>query len=212
MLKVSFKGDGEFKAGDWLGSVKLGDVVEITQTGSHESTRIDASLVHEREAKFPKEIVWIPPPAHAKGESIFPPELAYDMYDDVVAIDTNRKTIDGKVYVAGCYLSHKEEKWQSFFHQEDIDKPESAAWAQVIQKLANEKPGKTILVIVDSDLGSLDDYNSRKKPFWLDTYLPENFKFGYASADKSDTAFNRMIKLCDRYATEQIEELVKAQK
>ena len=61
---------------------------------------------------------------------------------------------------------------------------------------------------VDSNLDSLDRYNSRDLPIHEEYFLPKNFTLIYASTDSgSDYVLNQLIKLCDREAELQLDSI-----
>ncbi len=71
--------------------------------------------------------------------------------------------------------------------------------------IINDFTNSRIMVVVDHNLGKLESYNSRNCPLIEgdeNTYLPENIRIVYASADKyNDSLFNQLIKACDEEAT-----------
>jgi hypothetical protein len=81
-------------------------------------------------------------------------------------------------------------------------KPEPLGWHLLIRFLLNSGAlqGKRVGLIVDSELGDHVQINTRKKPYYADQMLPGNIALIYASADKSDTFANHMIKKCDEIA------------
>lgn len=57
--------------------------------------------------------------------------------------------------------------------------------------------GSKILVVTDHDLGEHKKINSRKKPYYLDFYLPKNVEFGYAKSDKNGSFLEFAMKKTD---------------
>lgn len=64
-------------------------------------------------------------------------------------------------------------------------------------------------MIVDCDLENIEMYNARKLKIRNDKFLPENFTLLYASADISDSIFNKMIRFCDKEATRLLDKIEK---
>ncbi len=88
-----------------------------------------------------------------------------------------------------------------------ILKPEVHAWAVAINtvysQIQNKRRNKTVAIVVDSELGALQQYNKREKPLVQGFYLPSGFTLVYASAD-TGMAFisNQLIRICDKCASE----------
>lgn len=58
--------------------------------------------------------------------------------------------------------------------------------------------GSKILVFTDHELGEHKKINSRKIPYYLDFYLPQNVEFGYAKSDKSGSFLEFAMKITDQ--------------
>lgn len=83
---------------------------------------------------------------------------------------------------------------------------EQETWVKAILKIqADESEEMRIGFVVDSDLGKLEAYSDRSQPLLNNFYLPPNFTLIYASADYSDEWTNQMIKICDRFASLDLE-------
>ncbi len=80
-------------------------------------------------------------------------------------------------------------------------------------KLVSDFAEKKMIIIIDHNLGKLDLFNARQVPL-LDydehSFLPENVRLIYASADKyNDTPFNGIIRECDKRATKFLKQHLK---
>lgn len=148
-------------------------------------------------------------------------------YNHVIAVDTNTRTIQGsKVSVTAAihlvptgeqdgFMSASTTLLSVFEAWNVIEKPENHGWWQVlgaVSKQADFYPGK-IALVVDSDLGEHELFNSREKPIFIDYYLPENVTIVYGSDkggpehlttnlikychDTADTVFKRQNVLID---------------
>lgn len=93
------------------------------------------------------------------------------------------------------------EFWNAEIH------PEVLGWYALMGAIKEQEDmsGKKIGVIVDSNLGDIDKYNSREKPLFGNEYIPPNVTLIYASADKKDSIANKLIWLCDDLASSQFE-------
>ncbi len=56
--------------------------------------------------------------------------------------------------------------------------------------------------ITDSELGSLDEFNSREKPIYQDHFLPDGVHLLYASSDTGREVVNQLVRLCDKGASD----------
>lgn len=79
--------------------------------------------------------------------------------------------------------------------------PELLGWHLIIERLRaiHTLSSKRIGIIVDSELGLHADFNTRKKPYYADNFLPLNMQLLYAS-DKPLMFANAMIKQCHKAA------------
>ncbi len=92
-------------------------------------------------------------------------------------------------------------------------KIESVTWMEVIKKLQEIIPdNKKVGIVIDSELGNLEGYNNRTIPIFGQWLLPENYTFMYATADTSDEWCNKMIKQCDKTASQRLKEIVASPK
>ena len=97
-----------------------------------------------------------------------------------------------------------------WYHPQEM-KIEAVTWIEVIEKLQEVIPNdKKVGIVIDSELGNLEKYNNRTKPISGQWFLPENYAFIYATADVSDEWCNKMIKQCDKSATQRLKEIIKS--
>lgn len=147
-------------------------------------------------------------------------------FDFLCAIDTNTTVIQKKrvsvvsvVVMESIFVSVRDEirrAWQfnfpfCFEFVEIREKPENLGWVVAIQEMTKcgmLKEKKAIGLIVDSDLGNLSDYNSRKKPVFANFFLPKNVKLIYASADSGkENPVNQMISTADSVASQALSKI-----
>jgi hypothetical protein len=139
-------------------------------------------------------------------------------FDIVFAIDTNTRNIRGySISISGVIQCQKvfavdsmgmaKKYWQWFtpFCMEFLEvksKPENLGWMMLIDYITSPLRDffkKRIGIIVDSDLGKLNQYNLRKSPIYEEVLLPKNIQLIYASSDVGRDLFpNQMLKLADR--------------
>lgn len=145
-------------------------------------------------------------------------------FDVVYAVDTNTKTIhEGRhnfsigVVFKGTINQTSEnggeiqcELFAGFaWYWCGEHKIEPKTWVQAIKKIQEIESADTrIGLVIDSELGDYEAYNSRVKPLDDGFMLPSNITLIYASADYSDEWTNKMIKLCDKTASENIERCI----
>lgn len=99
-----------------------------------------------------------------------------------------------------------------WYHSEET-KIETVTWMEVIEKLQEAIPNdKKVGIVIDSELGNLEGYNNRTTPIFEQWFLPENYTFMYATADASDEWCNKMIKQCDKTASQRLKEIIKSPK
>lgn len=167
----------------------------------------------------------------AKGEKVLfqvPGGVAMDLsgafsahsFDWLIAVDTNTKesgaeriSITGALLaraalMPGCLrLERLELKCYEF--RNVVGKPENLAWREVLRGLPLEVRGKRIGLVVDSDLGQIESYNSQTLPIYENFYLPTYVKLIYASSDfKNEHAYNLLISRADAEAREILEHVI----
>lgn len=141
-------------------------------------------------------------------------------FDWLIAVDTNTKTSGAEqISVTGALLARatlvpgyiKLERFElrCSEYRNVVGKPENMAWREVIRGLPLEVRGKRIGLIVDSDLGQIEAYNSQSMPIYEQYYLPTYVKLIYASADfKSEHVYNRLMSRVDAEARGVLEHVV----
>lgn len=78
---------------------------------------------------------------------------------------------------------------------------------RLIEFLSPRICGK-IAIVVDSELGNLPLYNTRKIPLLGDKFLPDNVELIYASAERdANSPLNKVIRTCESDAKSLIETL-----
>ena len=142
-------------------------------------------------------------------------------FDVIFAIDTNTRKIRGcSISVSGVIQCQKVfaidpfgvacRYWQYFtpFCMEFIEakyKPENLGWMMLINYLTSSMRDilkKRIGIIVDSDLGNLNQYNLRTSPIYGEVFLPKNIQLIYASSEVGRDLFpNQMLKFADNAST-----------
>ena len=137
-------------------------------------------------------------------------------FDFVVAVDTNTRTIHGKqVSVTGVatakHMIMPGPKGLVDYWKFDVPfciefvevkaKPENLGWMAALEQLqvnGHIAAGPKIGMIVDSDLGNIPAYNSRKKEIVPGTLLPENVQLVYASSDAGkENLANKVLAIAD---------------
>ena len=154
---------------------------------------------------------------------IFDPNLAILQFDIIYCIDTNKDIINNE-YVCVTAFSRCEKTGENLAEGfttsldpwivKPDEKQENIAWAMLLDNIPRcdrkYDSSKKIGIIVDSDLGNIPDYNKRIKPIYKDIYLPENVKLIYARSDASGEWLpNKLIKACDKHATDILKDLKK---
>lgn len=146
------------------------------------------------------------------------------MYNVICVADTNTKFLQNRTISISCFMigqkiSNNEYEFDSYVIAWDscnIDKPENYAWCVLVDKvkeiIGTRLSKIRVLLVVDSDLGNHDAFNSRKLPLFANYYLPKNFEITYASADKnSQLPLNNLIQKCDYEANEYYNEIKNTQ-
>lgn len=186
-----------------------------------------STVVSYQRAKGPKVITKIPQESH---RPLMTPHSYVEAFDVVFAIDTNSRLIRDEWYSVGAMavletleivkdlggVTKKVVSSMNMFgaliHGKNLgENPEPWFWKIAIEegiKLQYPKYNNELRVglVVDSELGRLDQYNSGALPIFGDYYLPRNFRLVYASADTgSDFTLNKLLSLCDKEATLQLD-------
>ncbi|MBL0200397.1 MAG: hypothetical protein IPP81_09565 [Chitinophagaceae bacterium] len=138
-------------------------------------------------------------------------EQKINRYNHIFAIDTNTKLISNILFPIATKISvgvgvKLEIETNSFvvatiehpfLASHNSDKPENENWMNLIDVLKDlYLPTDKIGIVVDSDLGNIDEFNSRKKTIFKDYFLPESFELIFASDKVNDNIFNQMIRRC----------------
>ena len=146
-------------------------------------------------------------------------------YNVVYAVDTNTIQLHGeRVSVACAVQCLIRQENGSFFVKPSIagamelrnvsGDPERVAWrlfCQCVSEHPQYRPTLRVAMIVDSSLDSLRDFNTRSVPVIDDWFLPPNFTLLYATADAATTTIgNRLMRTCDKNATQVLELIRKA--
>ena len=139
-------------------------------------------------------------------------------YNFIYAIDTNTMFTDNKYISVGSlvkgdfikkneegfnlsYKCHKNFIIESEYKYIDV---EQYLWTESIKLIKNElilHYNPKIGLIIDCDLGNLENYNNKLKPLYSNFYLPDNFTLIYASSDTGKEYLpNKMIALADHEA------------
>lgn len=208
---------------EYIYGTTKGDVSELILTTNSKTGEISfendmvnvySEVTYDRPDKGPKVLSRIP----QKDEDLsFQPEKKLpEMFDFLCAVDTNTKNIRGKnVSVVGVVTFQSvwvpEKNGMELFWQTNVPfcleyiniktKPENFGWIAAIQHLEQFdylKEENRIGMVVDSDLGKINDYNQRKKPIYGPDYLPERFQLIYASTDVGkENIVNKLICSAD---------------
>ena len=139
-------------------------------------------------------------------------------YDRLFAVDTNTIVVDGHDVCVTCCVRADFKLVDKTWHVkgEPIDalvmmkprlKPELAGWLDVLRRI-NTDTALRVGLIVDSELGTIPEFNRRKIPIADNVFLPENVELIYASSDHDkDMPFNVLIAKCDKDASLLLEKL-----
>jgi hypothetical protein len=171
-------------------------------------------FTRERDNKGPKMLHTSSSP---NGDTWFSTNHQLLAYDHLIAVDTNTNNLNGStVSITAAYHLIPEKHEQGIAHCRAAvitllelwnvaEKPENLGWYQVLNAIEahpNNFIGK-IGLIVDSDLGEHQAFNSREKPIFGDYYLPDNVTIIYGS-DKggAEHLSTKMIKYCHDLAAD----------
>lgn len=144
-------------------------------------------------------------------------------YESVFVIDTNTREIKGSQVSATAFICCRlkailgeyrfeceEEQINIYEFHGALDKPELLAILKIAGDIAsspNFNRATRIAIVTDTELGSHDGINARRMPILGDCYLPEGFRLIYASADTGQELLNKLIRICDRQAGKQLDDL-----
>lgn len=142
-------------------------------------------------------------------------------FDVIYAVDTNTKEFNGKWYSVGvCFRGEpvvEDSTLKEILFRQcgvskgdntiKVDQIEQLVWIQMIQKIKESiDKDKRILMVVDSSLGHIDAFNSKRELLCGYYELPENVTLAYAKADVTDEWPNRIIRYCDQVAGAYLEQ------
>ena len=129
-------------------------------------------------------------------------------YSQIWAIDTNPRTIFGKVANVSAITVCSTDDDEVYFPVlaiifGDIDgNPEVFGWRKFIEFVQSTTQFSSehhYGLVVDSDFGEINSYNERKKPVCGTFYLPENFDLIYATSDRrNESIFNKLLSESDK--------------
>jgi hypothetical protein len=159
---------------------------------------------------------------HKSNSGSLEPTAYLEGIERVFAIDTNQRKMLGNTYSVGVVsgvqvkpndkgLLDIEAKVIDYLPQIGRqEKLENKNWKLFIENYLSVPENRKVStgIIVDSDLGSIDKYNSKSLPIYENYFLPENIELIYASADtKNDTIINKLISFSDEESTKYLNEL-----
>ena len=145
------------------------------------------------------------------------PNISLLEFEHVFAIDTNTTFIGNHAIsvaaVLHCILRSADNKhatlkysFQGCLEYHNIEgKPENLAWMELCKFISNDSDlkQKKIGLLVDSDLGNHESFNSRELPIYGTYCLPRNISLVYCSTDGGkENVINRLIAFCDKKANE----------
>jgi len=145
-------------------------------------------------------------------------------YDLIYAIDTNYKEINGTIYSVTAItraiktgediFDGQLTNFSFVWNDKYPEKIENWAWVGTIENIRNVDnlyyPGRKVILVVDSDLDKIEQFNNKEIPIFEDYFLPEGFILYYASADSgSEYMPNKMIQMCDKHAKDELKEIEK---
>jgi hypothetical protein len=141
-------------------------------------------------------------------------------FDYLCAVDTNTRIIGGEpisVVAIVQFVDAPPPVGSSQYWKLDVpfclefvglrvEKPENFGWLAALSRLLQAglvAPTTRVGVVVDSDLGKLNDYNSGSAAFFEDRLLPGTVKLIYASADTGgESLLNRVLKVADSVSSQ----------
>lgn len=194
---------------------KYGDIQLFTKEGIAipKNTRLEQS--YKKNNGKEKKLVSVPTNS-AKNISL---QESIKQFDVIFAVDTNTKLSEHHPYksicsvVRGIVVKNTEEYGIDllfetiFLSDENIAKPENSGWHRTIQHIKEIYPESYMTmkfgIVVDSDLGELQNYNNKTKPFIDNIFLPPNVHLIYASADVGkENIYNKMIHIADKISNQ----------
>jgi hypothetical protein len=186
---------------------------------------VSTSVSYHR-AKKPKIVTKIP---QTTAQAQMTPYSFLQHFDVVFAIDTNTRRIGNDLHSVAAMsileireitrkptgdLSEVKVNMNMFgalIRGKNIPgNPESWFWQVAIEEGIKKLYPKyseelRIGLVVDSNVGNLEQLNSRELAIHEDYFLPKNLTLIYASADTgTDYVLNKLIKICDREAELQL--------
>ncbi len=198
---------------------KNGDIEFFDEAGNEiQPTSVKREMSHDR-VKGPKvrtsQVL-----EHTKGAFSGLQHLAE--YEVVFAVDTNTSEVDGNPISVAAFMPFSVEPSDEGFnvvnHEEQVqlyefdgssEKPELCAILKLTLDLAKHAgigESSRVAIVTDTELGSLDSFNERKKPIYGDRNLPDGFTLLYASSDTGWEVLNKFIRICDKAAEQTIKE------
>jgi hypothetical protein len=144
-------------------------------------------------------------------------------YDQLLAVDTNTKDVFGrKLSVTAVVIARLQSSTPSSFIWEyeiplliaftsPLGPPERLGWVFALKELLKcnrISRNSRIGMVVDSDLGLLDEFNSRRTPLVGNEYLLGCVELLYGSADTGSSKLipNKLIKEADKRSSEMLRE------
>jgi hypothetical protein len=211
------------------GTTASAETTEIAVTYDHSTGRVSfgadmvnvySEVTYERR-KGPKTLSRVP---QTEREISFSGGDALKRnFDFVVAVDTNTREIQGKrVSVTGVvtakHMIVPGPRGLTDYWKFDVPfciefvgvktKPENLGWVATLEQLylkAHIATTTRIGMIVDSDLGNIPAYNSRKTEVVPGTLLPENVQLVYASSDAGkENIVNKILAIADSVSSQSL--------
>ena len=156
------------------------------------------------------------------------PNRVLEQFEFIYAVDTNCRTINMSTIsvtavVGGANFKpsipgHTAIRYRPLKCIELLNpegKFENLAWKIVIDMIRaapHYKEQSKIALIVDSDLGNIELYNSFSRPIYDEFHLPNNFQLVYSSSDSGkENIANQMISLADKSANTIFDILISGQ-
>jgi hypothetical protein len=189
---------------------RTGEVVFLHGSAPIRPVSANVSSGYERESKF-KTLNWLPLP---ENHLVANPATVLRSFDLFYAIDTNYKKMnDELIAVTGIVIGRNAGRLAPdatlilynfaccYELRGVVRNPENVGWITVIEEIRKSPsydPRSYLGFIVDSNLGSLEQYNSREKPICEDFYLPHNMRLLYASDSAMDNIMNVMLNFAHK--------------